>query len=405
MHASPTSGDTKSHLQEIPDHVPPELVHAFDFRTGLGNYPHSTVAELHNGPRIFYSPTHHNAIPGPGTWVPTRAEDIRAVLQDTASFSSAVSRSNSSLKLIPLEMDPPEHPKFRAIMNPIFSPARMKALEEKVRSRAKALVAACREKGACDFVEDFAKPFPVGIFLDIMGLPADNMTRFLEWEALIMRDKFTRAGAMQQVAAYLQELVEARRKSPTDDLISFAVTAKVDGRPLSDAEVTGMCVLLFIAGLDTVTSSFAFHFRHLAENPADQDSLRHDFALIPTAVEELFRAYAVVNTNRYATRDIELAGVLIKKGDNVTCSTILASRDPREFENPSTVLLSRSPNPHNAFSYGPHRCIGSHLARREIITGIEEWLTQVPPFHIKPGAEIVTHGGGVFSMESLPLVW
>jgi cytochrome P450 len=405
MHATRTTEGTESSQPGIPDHVPPELVRAFDFRTDLGSYPHSTVSELHSGPRIFFSPIHHNAIPGPGTWVPTRAEDIRAVLQDAATFSSAVSRSNSSLRLIPLEMDPPEHSKFRAIMNPIFSPARMKTLEEKVRNRAKELVAACYAKGACDFVEDFAKPFPVGIFLDMMGLPMDNMGRFMEWEALIMRDKFTRAGAMQQVAAYLQELVEDRRQSPTDDLISFAVTAKVDGSPLTDAEVTGMCVLLFIAGLDTVTSSFSYHFRHLAENPADQDSLRHDFSLIPTAVEELFRAFAVVNTNRYATRDVELAGVLIKKGDNITCSTILASRDPREFENPNKVQLTRSPNPHNAFAYGPHRCLGSHLARREIITGIEEWLTQVPPFKVKPGAEIVTHGGGVFSMESLPLIW
>lgn len=405
MHASTTTEDKKSSPQGIPDHVPPELVRAFDFRTELGSYPHSTVAALHEGPRIFFSPTHHNAIPGPGTWVPTRAEDIRAVLQDAASFSSAVSRSNSSLRLIPLEMDAPEHLKFRAIMNPIFSPVRMKMLEEKVRQRAKELVAACHAKGECDFVEDFAKPFPVGIFLDMMGLPADNMDRFLGWEALIMRDKTTRAGAMQEVAAYLQELVIASRKSPGDDLISFAVTAKVDGRPLTDDEVTGMCVLLFIAGLDTVTSSFAYHFRHLAENPADQDSLRHDFSLIPTAVEEFFRAFAVVNTNRYATRDVELAGVLIKKGDNVTCSTILASRDPREFEDPNKVQLTRSPNPHNAFSYGPHRCLGSHLARREIIVGIEEWLTTVPPFKVKPGAEIITHGGGVFSMESLPLVW
>jgi cytochrome P450 len=348
---------------------------------------------------------HHNAVPGPGTWVLTRAADIRAALQDAATFSSKITRSNSGLSLIPLELDPPEHPKFRAIMNPIFSPARMKQLEGKVRDLARELAATCAAKGECNFVEDFAKPFPVGIFLDLMGLPKENMTRFLEWEALIMRDKQTRAAAMQQVSLYLQELIDERRRNPTDDLITFAVTAKVDDRPLTDAEVIGICVLLFIAGLDTVTNSFAFHFRHLAEHPSDQDSLRENFSLIPSAVEELFRAYAVVNTNRYATRDVEFAGVQIKKGDNVTCSTILASRDPQEFENPNHVLFSRSPNPHNAFSYGPHRCLGSHLARREIIAGIEEWLKAIPPFRVKPGAVINAHGGGVFSLESLPLVW
>jgi cytochrome P450 len=231
------------------------------------------------------------------------------------------------------------------------------------------------------------------------------MSRFLEWEALIMRDKQTRSAAMQQVSVYLQELITERRRNPADDLITFAVQARVDNRPLTDSELIGVCLLLFIAGLDTVTSSFAFHFRHLAENPADQDSLRQNPSLIPSAVEELFRAYAVVNTNRYATRDVEFAGVQIKKGDNVTCSTILASRDPREFENPNQVIFTRSPNPHNAFSFGPHRCLGSHLARREIIVGIEEWLRVIPPFRVKPGAVIAAHGGGVFSLESLPLVW
>jgi cytochrome P450 len=390
---------------QIPAHVPPELVREFDFRTGLGSHPHSTVGQLHSGPRVFYSPVHHNSIPGPGTWVLTHAADIRAALQDAQTFSSNVRRSNSGLALIPLELDPPEHPLFRTLMNPIFSPARMKQLEPRVRELARKLATECAARGESDFIEDFAKPFPVKIFLDLMGLPADEMDRFLEWEALIMRDKQTRSAAMQEVSQYLQGLIAERRRHPTDDLISFAVQAKVDNRPLSDAELTGVCVLLFIAGLDTVTSSFAFHFRHLAENPADQESLRQNGALIPSAVEELFRAYAVVNTNRYATRDVEFAGVTIKKGDNVTCSTILASRDPREFDDPATVIFTRSPNPHNAFSFGPHRCLGSHLARREIIVGIEEWLLVIPPFRIKPGAVITAHGGGVFGLDSLPLVW
>jgi cytochrome P450 len=389
----------------IPEHVPRELIRSFDFRTGLGPYPHESVAALHAGPRIFFSPTHHNAIPGPGTWVLTRAEDIRAALQDATTFSSNVRRSNFGLSLIPLELDPPEHPKFRAIMNPIFSPVRMKQLEGKVRGLARDLVARIADKGGCDFVEDFAKPFPVGIFLDLMGLPQESMGRFLAWEARIMRDKQTRTDAIREVAEYLQELISARRRNPTDDLITFAVKAQVDNRPLADAEIIGICVLLFIAGLDTVTNSFSFHFRHLAEHPADQEALRKDAALIPSAVEELFRAYAVVNTNRYTTRDVEFAGVTMKRGDNVTCSTILASRDPSEFPNPNEVIFSRSPNLHNAFSYGPHRCLGSHLARREISAGIEEWIRSIPPFRVKPGAKITAHGGGVFSLDSLPLVW
>src|SRR5579864_3004719 len=109
-----TSTTERSHAA-IPEHVPLALVREFDFRTGLGSYPHQAVAALHSGPRVFFSPVHHNAIPGPGTWVLTRAADIRAALQDAATFSSAVRRSNSALSLIPLELDPPEHPKFRAL--------------------------------------------------------------------------------------------------------------------------------------------------------------------------------------------------------------------------------------------------------------------------------------------------
>src|SRR5260370_13220425 len=122
-----------------------------------------------------------------------------------------------------------------------------------------------------------------------MGLPLENMNRFMAWEALIMRDKETRASAMQEVSVYLQELMSDRRREPADDLITFAVTAKMGDRPLTDAEVIGICVLLFIGGLHTVTSSFSFHFRPLAENPEDQQSLRDDASLIPSAPQSRFR--------------------------------------------------------------------------------------------------------------------
>jgi cytochrome P450 len=180
---------------------------------------------------------------------------------------------------------------------------------------------------------------------------------------------------------------------------------QIDGRPFNDDELIGTVFLLFIGGLDTVVSSLAYHFRYLAENPEDQARLRADPSLIPDAVEELFRVFAVVTTGRFATEDTEIAGVRIKKGDMVTGSTILSNSDPDEFANPGAVDITRSPNRHNAFSFGPHRCLGSHLARREIQIAIDEWLKRVPAFRVRPGAELKTLGGGVLGMEELPLVW
>ncbi len=167
----------------------------------------------------------------------------------------------------------------------------------------------------------------------------------------------------------------------------------------------GIVVMLFIGGLDTVVSSLSFQFRWLAENVDQQNRLRENYELLPDAVEELFRAFSIVTTGRIATQDTELAGVQIKKGDMIEAATMLSTRDPDEFENPHEIDLTRSPNRHNAFSFGPHRCLGSHLARLEVTIAIEEWLKRVPEFTVQPGAKINILGGGVWGLDSLPLQW
>ena len=398
---------TESGEGKIPSHVPRELIKSFDFRTGLGDDPHAAIAALHNGPPIIFSPVHHNTLPeSPGTWIPVRAADIRAVLQDPVSFSSNLGRSiNKGPKFIPLEVDPPLHTKYRVLMNPLFSPKKILEMEAKIRMVSRELIDKVLPKGGCDFVESFACPFPIGIFIGLMGLPHEQMDQFMEWENLIMRDRSTRATGIKHVCEYLSTLIVQRRHQPSDDLISFVVKCKIDDHPLEDADVLGICLLLFIGGLDTVASSFGFYLRHLALHPLDQKALRADPSLVPDAVEEFLRAYAIVNTGRVATCDTELAGVQIKKGDHVTCSTVLACHDPLEFPDPANVDIYRSPNLHNAFSYGPHRCIGSHLARRELVIGLQEWLARIPEFSIKPGTRPEYSGGGVLSVDKLELVW
>lgn len=401
----------------VPDHVPQELIRAPDlFRMGGqsagGKCPYDTLSEMHSGPRIVYSAPGPAPFGPPGAWLLTRADDIRSVLQNPEVFSSKGIAGFSQLvgeswDLIPLELDPPVHSKFRTIMNSIFAPAKVAAMESGVRARAIALIDAVAGRGECEFVEAFGRPFPVTIFMQLMGLPDGDMEKLNHWEHQLLHSGTIeeRIAGGRGFLTYLRELIALRRREPTDDLTTFAVQAQVDGRPLTDDEIMGICYLLVVAGLDTVAASLGLHFRHLAQNPADQQRLRDDPSLIPSAVEEFLRRYAIVTTSRFVTQDTEVAGVAMKKGDRVTCSTALASLDPEEFDAPLAVDIERTPNRHVAFSYGPHRCIGSHLARRELIIAIEEWLKRTPPFRIKGGGTVPVMPGGLLGVKELQLEW
>lgn len=406
-----TAAGTAS-LPEVPAHVPPELVEWFSFREdeGFRQNPHDRLEELRARHRVFFTPF-SRGLTGLGTWVFTRGEDIRAVLQDPATFASGGLRPfaraiGDDWTLIPIDLDPPYHASFRQILNPIFSPNRMKLLEDKVAARAAELIEAVRGGTACEFVEAFARPFPVTIFLELMGLPLSEMPRFVRIEEAILHGASdVQLGGIRELRDYLAEQIAARRATPADDLIGHAITAQVDGRPLTDNEVMGISFMLFIGGLDTVTSTLGYLFRHLAEHPSDQQRLRDDPALIPDAVEELLRIYNVVTTGRRATRDVAFAGVHIKAGDNLALPTTLASRDPAEFADPLDADFGRSPNRHSAFGYGIHRCLGSHLARRELVAALREWIARIPPFRLAEGAAMRSSGSGVVALDQVPLAW
>nr|WP_273544243.1 cytochrome P450 [Luteimonas saliphila] len=210
---------------------------------------------------------------------------------------------------------------------------------------------------------------------------------------------------MRTVVDFMRGLIEERKRAPTDDFVSFLLGAKVQDRALNDREVLGIAVLLFEAGLDTVAAAIGFDLNHLALHRDDQRRLREDPELIKPAVEELFRAYSTISPVRRAVRDFELGGLTIKAGDYVSCPTMLANRDPQEFPDPERIDLARESNRHTAFAYGPHRCLGSHLARRELIIGLQEFLARIPTFRIREGTAPITYGGYVFGIEDLQLAW
>lgn len=399
----------------VPADIPPECIGGFNLYkspemlpTPFGD-PFAAVARLHDGPPVFYSP--ETTRDGQGAWIVVKAEDQRKILQDGASFSSYRRIFSSAIgedwPVIPLELDPPEHGKYRSLLNPLLSPARMAAMEPFVTAKATELIEGLKARGTdCEVMTEFAFPLAVSVFLNFLGLPDDRLMEFVGWaNELLHMGPVERTAAAHKVLDFLDGLIAERRREPTDDFVSFLVTAKLEGRSLTDQEVRSIAVLLFIGGLDTVATAIGLDLYYLARNPDRQQELRDHPDLMPGAVEEMLRAFPSVTPIRTATRDMELQGCPIRKGDLVSCPSMTSSRDPDEFPDPNRIDFAREDNRHVAFSYGPHRCLGSHLARRELIIALDQWFVRIPPFRIKPGTAPITFGGFVFGVENLVLDW
>jgi cytochrome P450 len=346
-----------------------------------------------------------------GAWVPRRERDIRAAWADTEHYTTRGFPPWAGLlgepwRLIPTELDPPEHVGFRAALNPLFTPKRMALLEDRIRAYAREYVLGLRAAGSCEFMQDFAYGFPIRVFLELMGLPQDQMRQCLSWEHGLLHEPnldIVRQ-ATREVNAYLRAQCDERRRSPRDDLLSFAVRAEVDGHTFTDDEVTGVCFNLFVGGLDTVSTNMGLQFRHLAERPDHQATLRANPAMIPDAIDEFMRAYATIMNIRTCIKQTSIAGVTIRAGDRIMLPAFLAGRDPQAYPQPDEVILDRRPR-HVTFGSGIHLCLGMHLARREMRIAIEEFLAQIPPFEIAPGARIESYLAGTIQPVALPLVW
>ena len=265
--------------------------------------------------------------------------------------------------------------------------------------------------GAADLLVSLARPFPTTVFVSMLGLPLERGpdVRAVEPRAAPrLRRPAARRRAAEHILAYLDELVGRRVAEGPDvveDLFSVLLRARVDGRPLDHDELLDYAFMLFIAGLDTVTAVLGFSLHCLATRADLQARLAADHSLIPSAVEELLRAHAIVNTARVVTEDTDFAGVTMHAGDRVLLATALASRDPDEFDRADEIVLDREANRHLAFGGGPHRCLGSHLARLELRIALEELLARVPSFRLAPGETPAIHGGGVLGIDRLPVVW
>ena len=358
------------------------------------------------------SPWYRNDF-GPGFWEVVNYEGILQVLQDPQTFSSSVVTAmdpDPQYKWIPEMLDGDEHRQWRRQLGPLFAPGAMERLDDTVRRRAIECVEAVAAKGSCDFIADFAAQFPTTIFLEMMGLPADELEQFMQWENAIMHSPPDAAGrddaanAMGAVMGRFATVIAERRDDPRDDIVSKAVQYEIDGNPVSDADLLSFCLLMFMAGLDTVTATLGWIFWHLADHPGDRQRLVDAPETIPTAVEEYLRVFAIVTSARRVTVDTTVQGCPMKAGDMVNLPLHAATRDDAAFANATAVDIARSPNNHIAFGAGPHRCLGSHLARRELRIAMEEWHRRIPHYRLDADVALYETGGQV-GLQSLPLRW
>ena len=351
-----------------------------------------------------------------GAWLPTRHADVTAIANDTEHFTSRsviMSRHRPPMELAPagiappISADPPFHAASRRMLLPIFSPQRIAELEPSTRAYCRELIDQVRGRDVVDAAVDYARHIPVRVIARMLGLPDEDGDRFRGFVEGVIEGVADppeeRIETFLGLLGYLTPYIEARRAEPQDDVISVLLASDIDGEPLDPLMVVRTIGLLLIAGIDTTWSAIGSSIWHLAATPADRRRLVEEPGLIPTAIEELLRAYAPVTMARLVKEDVEFRGCPMKAEEWVLLSFPAANRDPEFFDRADEVLVDRSPNRHAAFGLGIHRCAGSHLARMEMRVALEEWLTAFPDFGLDGDGKVRWSGGQVRGPRVLPV--
>jgi cytochrome P450 len=392
----------------IPAHVPPHLVHDFDYvRAPVGcREPQQEQSRRLKAetPEIFFTPRNG------GHWIVRTPADTVEMFRRTDDFSSAPEFNDQRQwkpALLPVQADPPAHAEYRKVLGAFFAPGNMRKLEGDIRAIANAIFDTIEPAGGCEFVTQVGEVFPITIFLRLVNAPLDDRIYLLRLAHKFTRspDPEGRAEAVSGLAAYIRKLFDIRRVNPGDDVLSQFVKSNFNGRPLTGDEEEGLGTLLFLAGLDTVRSAMSSVVLYLARNPDQYASLVNDPALIPGAVEELLRISGTSMPERAVTHDLSFKGIDFRKGDRIYFLLPLMSFDDTLNDDPHRVDFRRELSQHLIFGSGPHRCAGSHLARIEVRILLEEWTKRFPSFSLKPGSTVPMAASTVWTPESVELVW
>jgi len=385
----------------LPAHVPWALVHDFDISsdTRLTGDPHLAALALHSAaPEIFWSPRYG------GCWMVRSLEAAREVSQSPALFISG----GSEVVQIPVGLDPPRHAPFRNVIGAAFAPRLMQELVPSITALCNRLIddELARQDGRCEIVGSITSRLPVWVFMDLAGLPLDQFDylRGLTLAFLREADEAKRQPIIEQILEATASVVRARQARREKDMISRLLDSTIDGRPITFDEMQSICLFFVLAGLDTVTSALGFGFHYLASDPELQQQLRDRPELIDIAAEELLRIGAPSSVIRHVATDMEFRGVAMRQGDRVHILYPAANLDPCVFADPLKVDLQQT-EPTVAFGTGPHRCLGSHLARIEMRILYREWLRRVPTFTLDPERPARYHTGLVWGVSELHLKW
>jgi cytochrome P450 len=394
-----------------PANVPAELAFEFD----MFQLPQAYSDDVHGYwkavqdqfPPIFWTPAYG------GHWVITRAEDIRTITSDIERFSNKEPLIPKGVrpKLIPVQLDPPEHGPFRKILMPYFTPKALVDIEKSVRDVAVRIIDELRPAGGCEFVTDFAGVMPIIVFMHILGLPQEDGPSLRRWVQMISGNNGSEATSARAQAgwshinAYLKEVIEKRKVTPAPGLMNDIVHAKVDGRALTDAEILSMGQIVVAGGLDTVVTVTSFVAHHLATHAEHRIYLREHPERLNEAVEEFVRRFAPSNLGRSVAADTTYKGLEMRKDEQVMVPFPLFGLDDKIHADPLKVDFSRQSSQHAAFGSGVHMCVGAALARREIRIFLEEWLARIPDFRVRPGTKPSFVTGVVNSISDLHLEW
>ncbi|MHB8464771.1 MAG: cytochrome P450 [Acidimicrobiales bacterium] len=350
----------------------------------------------------------------------TRRGDIDEVFRCPEIFSSNMSAVDlgNIRPLIPLQIDPPDHVRYRRILDPLFAPRQMALLEPQVAALVHDLIDGFVDNGECNLAEAFTVPLPSQVFLVLLGLPLSELDRFLRIKDGIIRPQILypeaqtldqqqeiRRQTAQEIYEYFDATLDEREKEPRDDLLTKLLATEVDGERLSRHEILDTCFLFLIAGLDTVSASLECFFAYLAQHPEQRRRLVEDPDVVAHAVEELLRWESPVSgVARIAVADTELSGEPIKEGDQVFVLIGSGNTDEAQFADADVVDFDRESNRHVAFGGGIHRCLGSHLARLELRVALREFHRRIPDYSLAPGASL-EYTPGIRSIADLPIRW